>query len=289
MGLADWYGKAIQAGIQDDSFSRGWQSKAKEQEAAMLREQELADRVAASEKLKNYLTGKSELGDLSKKSVTFNDAGEIKSISPKTPNPFEALRFNLAVQKDREKQVADVGKRMEKTGATVIAPKLDAASTSLEKPGVAEEAFGGVTAWVPTETARRTLTKVFGSEDAKQVRQEVQDLINIDIKNLSGAAVAQHEMGRNMAARGLEWPTDPELVKKGVEMMRGAVKSQVQNITASSPPEALQEYYSKLPEGPLKNQLKSYMRGDEMGPKLPSGMSRKEMIEALKQRMRQSK
>ena len=71
--------------------------------------------------------------------------------------------------------------------------------------------------------------------------QVIQRLVNTEIKSNSGTAVSAHEQGRNDIANGMK-SNNPEMVRRGVRMMKKALEMDTQNVEGSAPGHIKDQY-----------------------------------------------
>lgn len=138
-----------------------------------------------------------------------------------------------------DNQVRGISDRVEKTGLPLVKQAYGAVKDSFKGDSV-----GPFMNMLP-KPLHALAANVTG---AGKEYQDLQRLMNIDTKNFSGSAVSTHEMGRQLVEKGLSMGGSPEMVRRGVEMMRQAAQGQGKNIAAGSNPQSLGTYESQLGE-----------------------------------------
>lgn len=176
-------------------------------------------------------------------------------------NPLVQLKMAEMKQNQDDAKLATYGKRNEQ--ANVPARLADFASAEkatqstnpdgtpkaggiITDPNYKAKSAGGFTNFIPDfiKPGIVGLGEKMGmyEKGSSDEMQAIQRLVNAEIKGLSGTAVSQHEMGRNLVSQGMSPGGDPTQVVKGVQMMRQALEGQVQNIDASTPAPVRERY-----------------------------------------------
>lgn len=177
------------------------------------------------------------------------DANGGISVQPKEPNPLGLLNLQDRQEARTDRQVREIADRTEKEGIPQMAPALQSAKAKFQGKSV-----GPLMNMLPTSlqgvaaNVRSRAGEMLGKDDWKgsgEEFQELQRLMNIDIRQFAGAAQTQMETAKQMIEKGIQAGGSADQVRRGMEMMQDALNSSARNIEAGSNPNSLQEYRAR--------------------------------------------
>lgn len=211
---------------------------------------------------KNFIKGSSKIVGLKDNSADFSFIDQMSGAELGEMKPLDVLK--LAVQNQQEKASRlDVQRERDKATSerqhnTMIQkfstkltdsgiPQLDDTLTEIEqiieslpkdKKGAPKDipAFGRVPSLVPT---------FMTSGQGKQLRQAIQKLSNVQLKQRSGAAVTQPEFARFVQEFGTGKLESEEALIGGLARLRRAIEADRAELERGLPPEAQQEYVER--------------------------------------------
>lgn len=189
-------------------------------------------------------------------------------------NLLGLLNLQERQQNAVDRKVREVADRTEKEGIPQMAPALHAAKAKFQGKSV-----GPIMNMLPTSVQgvaanlKSRAGEALGKDDWKgagEEFQELQRLMNIDIRQFAGAAQTQMETAKQMIEKGIQAGGSKEQVKRGMQMMQEALNSSAQNIQGGTNPAILQEYAKRYGGKTPLEIAESGPVGSGGGPKDPS-------------------
>lgn len=210
-----------------------------------------------------------------KYAITASENG--MSVNPEHDDLFTKLMMLKDKEDSRnDKDLTTLGNRVEKEGI----PATMSAIANLEK-GTSDPTKGAggivtnpdydVKSAGPIANALPQWAKNMGEsvglmpQGSSNEAALMQRLMNFDIKNLSGTAVSNHEMGRQNVEKGLAVGGDSSLVKLGIKQMTDAINSSAQNIVSSSRPGVINTFRKQGGKLTLEDYLGKSPQADSGG------------------------
>ena len=188
-----------------------------------------------------------------------------------------------------ERRTGALADDIDKAGINQIAPALKGAEKAWQGGKSVTPALNMLPSLLqgPAANMKGAIGKAMGWkewEGAGDEYQELSRLMNIDVRKFAGAAQSKHEAGRQMAEKGMQAGGTPDMVKRGMQMMREAAEESVHNIEGGTDPRAIQRYSGRRGIKGLSDLL-----GKPPAEKPSSGLSPEEQAEldALKKELGQ--
>ncbi len=149
-------------------------------------------------------------------------------------------RLDIKKQDKLDKDVLGLSDRMQKAGlgdAISRLSEIDAEIGGLDNPGVKDLPGYGI--------AGGALPDLAAGDDGRRLRQLVQGLANINLKDRSGAAVSDQEYLRFKKEFGTGTMMTEKQLLDGLRTYRNIVQRVAQGFEAGAAPEAVQEYSNR--------------------------------------------
>jgi hypothetical protein len=163
-----------------------------------------------------------------------------------TNNDLRAQGQQNQQDQNRQKQVTQFSNQMEKTGIPQLQQALDTIDSIMQKypPGSDLPGYGPIDGLRPTWSL---------GEDGQRLRQAIQSITNITLKNRSGAAVTDQEFERFRQEMGSSAFLPEARIRQGIDQMRGILNAQKRNAIAGVSDDVLGDYEANggisLPRG----------------------------------------
>lgn len=243
---------------------KGQQISRENQENNILRAKQLRD------ELNNSGGGKN-----TRYSVGLSPEGGV-NISESEAQPM-SLATLLGAQSRQDNLVKDVSHDLDKQGVPETSSALEGVNKSWQGGKSVTPLLNALPESIQGAAAnlKSRAGEFLGKDDWKGAGEEFQSikrLMNIDTRNMSGQAVSKHEAGRQMVEKGMALGGNPEMVRQGIEMMRGALGENVANIEAGYPKAVTDTYAGRRGVTSLR---------DLIPPALPQGQTNDDMVKVI--------
>lgn len=174
--------------------------------------------------------------------ATVNIGAKSASINPEDPlaKLFKMKAMETADEEKLARKTEALGKMVEKSGTANLTPALNAVYKSWQGGKSVSPGMN----MIPTAGLQSAAANFFKGPEAGAEFQALQNLTNMQIKEMSGTAVNKMEEGRQLVSRGMSAGGNPELVKKGVALIQEANDEHLRNIQGSFPEKVRQAYAS---------------------------------------------
>lgn len=181
--------------------------------------------------------------DSSNRPILFNRfTGEEKILPVSTPSkaaqeitPYQKEMKEARTEDKLDRNTRAYSDKLARSNVPTAIAQLERVYTMLPPEGDAP-GYGRVTGALPDALV---------SQKGEDLRQGVQAIFNIELKDRSGAAVSDQELNRLKKEFGEgSWKTSDQL-RKGLAQYENRLKEVVRNINAGEDPTALQEYVKR--------------------------------------------
>lgn len=176
-------------------------------------------------------------------------------------------RLSTKAQEKLDKDITHHSERLGKAGVTSAIESLQEVNSLI--PGGIDGSGGDIPGY---GLAGGMTPDWVASKDAQKLRQAVQRLANIQLKDRSGSAVSDQEYKRFQQEFGAgTWKTEQQL-RNGLQQYRNIVGRVTKELEASAPQSALQEYKGR--DGSAKSELIPQGKKKSTTSSAPSGKVR---------------